>query len=441
MTIPPPREYPDAFTEIVETPKLRFTRERLDMLNRDRAKFKQPPIDETRIEIVDETPIVPGAEARPNGNGAAHVEQPMEAEASIPFDAPPEPERQAPPIPKATERKIDAAIKQGAPKPATSWRDNTVTVKDLKAMNFPMMQYVVPGLLPAEGFHLLIAKAKIGKTWLMQDISLAASADRYTLGDIKPAQGDVLYLALEDNKPRLRRRVAKLLPEAQEWPDRMTIATTWRRLDQGGIEDMREWAKGCANPRMIVIDVLKMVKPDAQKNRNTQLYDADYDFVAPLRALAAEFHVCIVGIHHARKAEADDPIDMISGSGGLAAAADTILVITRGGSGVTLHVRGRDVEEADLAIEFNKATCRWRLLGSVDEVRHTDQRQRVIDILTEEAEPLTAGQIAQIMGVKRNTATKLLGRMVRDGHVEKPKAGYFGLASQPAPSRWNGLDD
>jgi AAA domain len=332
---------------------------------------------------------------------------------------------------------------------AANWRATAITAKDLRYKSFPMLKYILPGLIPAEGFHLLIAKAKVGKTWLMQDVGLATSGDRYVLGNMKPEQGDVLYLALEDNQRRLRGRLAKLLPDSQEWPEGFTVVTSWRRLNEGGLDDLREWIKEAKNPRLIVIDVLKMIRPTQQKNRNTQLYDSDYDFVAPLRELASQHHIAIVGIHHARKAEADDPIDMISGSGGLAAAADTILMITRGANGVTLHVRGRDVESADLAIEFNKSSCRWSLLGTAAEVKRSDERQRILAALTEEGEPLTPGQLAEIINVKRNNVAKLLGKMYRDGDVEKPKGkrGHYGLPENPPPNGngahapWRGSPD
>jgi len=52
-------------------------------------------------------------------------------------------------------------------------------------------------------------------------------------------QGDVLYLALEDSKRRLRRRMTKLLPTGARWPSRLTIKTDWRRLHEGGLADIR----------------------------------------------------------------------------------------------------------------------------------------------------------------------------------------------------------
>ena len=55
--------------------------------------------------------------------------------------------------------------------------------------------------------------------------------------------GDVLYAALEDNPRRLQKRTDKLIsPLSAEWPARLTLATSWRRLDDGGVEDIADWA-------------------------------------------------------------------------------------------------------------------------------------------------------------------------------------------------------
>jgi hypothetical protein len=54
--------------------------------------------------------------------------------------------------------------------------------------------------------------------------------------------------------------------------------------------------------------------------------------------------------------EADDPIDTISGSLGLAGCADTSAILSRNHKGATLYLRGRDVEEQEHAILFNAET-------------------------------------------------------------------------------------
>jgi RecA-family ATPase len=87
-------------------------------------------------------------------------------------------------------------------------------------MEFPPMAWIVRNIIPAEGVVLLCSKPKFGKSWLAYDLCIACTTDRFTLGTVKPAQGNVLYLALEDSKRRLQRRMTKLLPTfGSAWPE------------------------------------------------------------------------------------------------------------------------------------------------------------------------------------------------------------------------------
>ena len=145
------------------------------------------------------------------------------------------------------------------------WKSGSFTAKELQSMEFAPISWVVPNIIPAEGVTLLCSKPKFGKSWFVYDLCIGCTADRYTLGQIKPAQGDVLYLALEDSKRRLQRRMTKLVPSfGANWSERLTLVTEWRRLHEGGLDDIRAWhsdtkSKG-GKPILVAIDVLAKVR-------------------------------------------------------------------------------------------------------------------------------------------------------------------------------------
>ena len=86
-------------------------------------------------------------------------------------------------------------------------------------MEFEPVRYVLPKFIPEGVAARLPGRPKIEKSWLVLDLCLAAAAETYFAG-IKPRGGDVLYLALEDGKRRLKRRIDKLVPLfSGEWPD------------------------------------------------------------------------------------------------------------------------------------------------------------------------------------------------------------------------------
>ena len=139
-----------------------------------------------------------------------------------------------------------------------------------------------------------------------------------------------------------KRRMAKLLPTFNtKWPEKLTITTEWRRLHEGGLDDIREWhaqtKEAGGRPIVVVIDVLAKVRKPAG---NKHLYDADYEATGVLAHLAHELGVAIVAIHHTRKMAADDLMEMVCGSFGTTGVADTVLILANKAGGMVLDIRG-----------------------------------------------------------------------------------------------------
>src|SRR5262245_10860712 len=212
-----------------------------------------------------------------------------------------------------------------------SWRDHVFTAADLKEKKFEPIAYVVPRIIP-EGLTILAGRPKVGKSWLALDLALGIAGGRFVLGDIKLEDGDVLYAALEDNQRRLRSRIERILSASgQTWPERLTLATKWNRLDAGGVADAKEWVASVERPRLVIFDTLAGIRPDRQKQDS--IYEGDYKALTELQAWLNDAHLGGLLLHHTRKMESEDPIDTISGSLGLAGCADTAAVLARGPKG------------------------------------------------------------------------------------------------------------
>jgi AAA domain len=308
-----------------------------------------------------------------------------------------------------------------------TWCQGLFNAEALRTEEFPPLTWIVPDILPAEGVALLCSKPKLGKSWCVLDLCLGCTMNRLILGTIKPKQGDVLYLALEDSKRRLQRRITKILPTfGGKWPERLSIKTEWRRLHEGGLDDIRAWyeatKKNGGNPIMVAVDVLAKVR---KPTGNRQLYEADYEALAGLTTLANELGIGILVVTHVRKMAADDLMETVSGSFGTTGAVDTILVMASKASGTVLDVRGRDVESAELAIQFSKATCRWTILGAAAEVHVSDQRAKVLSALKEAGEPMRVAALKGATGMTDNAAEALLSRMAKDGTIKRVAKGEY----------------
>jgi hypothetical protein len=301
------------------------------------------------------------------------------------------------------------------------------TLEDLMGKEFKPVEHFIPDLVPAEGVTLLAARAKVGKSWMLYDVCISAALGRELLGGRKAKQGFSLYLALEDSQKRLRFRAEKLLGFHMGPCPGVALATTWDRVDQGGLELIRDWVGGTrAQGHTVVcvcIDVLQMVRPLGGERQS--VFQRDYMAIQGLRSLAAELGIAIIVAVHQRKGSADDLQDTISGTQGLPAAADCSIVIERQSSGgFVLDVRGRDIEAQQFAATFDKETCRWHVGGDPGEIRRSETRSAILEALQGTPEGMNPRDISADTGIRPGTIRMTLLRMVRDGEAKKKKGKY-----------------
>ena len=300
-----------------------------------------------------------------------------------------------------------------------------ISAADLVRKRFPEPRWAVPGVLP-EGAALLAGAPKKGKSWLLLGIGVAIAAGGRALGSLPVAAGEVLYLALEDNERRLQERLLRVLDGASA-PSRLHFFTRWPSLGDGGAEALDAWLTAHPGTRLVCVDVVARIRPPVAGSAN--LYQADYATMSALKTVADAHGVALVGVFHTRKAEADDPLDTINGTTGLAGAADTILVLTRerGRADAALYVRGRDVPEADHALSFDPVTCTWSLLGDAAEYRLTEERAAIVGALRDAGAELAPKEIADALGKKGEAVRYLLHKMAKAGEV----VGVAGRYSLP----------
>lgn len=225
--------------------------------------------------------------------------------------------------------------------------------------------WAVDGLL-ADGVTLLAGSPKLGKSWLAMELVLCVSRGEPFLG-LGTTQGPALYLALEDGQRRLRRRLPYLLRRRKTGPRDAHFATSWPRLDEGGLDALSSWCDE-HSPRIVVIDTWAKVRPDAGF-----FYSGDYSAIEDVQVWAEERAMPVVLITHVTKSAAAkptaDPLAGISGSTGLIGAVDNVLMLTRGRGegGGRLYVTGRDVAESATDLAFDLAHGVWEPVAGFGE--------------------------------------------------------------------------
>lgn len=229
---------------------------------------------------------------------------------------------------------------------------------ELAAFQAPAVEWVVEDIIP-EGLTILAGKPKVGKSWMSMGLALAVAEGGEYLGRPVP-QGKALYLALEDNLGRVKRRVQKV-QGIDPIPPGIRVETAWERLPDAAVRIV-SFMQENPETKLVIIDTLAKVRHEST-DRQKGTYQDDYSALTDLKAVADFYHIAVVVVHHLRKGSADDPLDEVSGTTGLAGAADTILVLKKD----VMEGRGRDLEE-DIAYDmlFDRETCRWRILGEAD---------------------------------------------------------------------------
>lgn len=277
-----------------------------------------------------------------------------------------------------------------------------IDARTLMGTNFPEPVYVVEGLI-SQGVTFLCGPSKIGKSWLVLWMALQVAQGEPVWEDYPTRQSEVLYLCLEDNLPRVQRRLAKITEEA---PDSLYFATYCGKLGDGLEDQITDFLDEHPATKLVIIDTFQKVRVSGGAQKSG-MYANDYDDVAALKNLADRRKISIVLVHHLRKMEdKDDPFNEISGSTGIMGAADTSMVLKkeeRSSQVASLLVTGRDVE--DQRIWLKLVDCIWQLSES------TDQTQV----------PLFVFQVVNFMGDKESwegTATQLLTEM----NVGRPAA-------------------
>lgn len=142
-------------------------------------------------------------------------------------------------------------------------------------MELPPIRHVVEGLLPM-GMGVLVAKPKLGKSWMVLDLCLAVAQGEPFLG-FPTRQHGTLYLALEDGKSRMQTRLRRLL-EGRPAPANMHVMFQAQRLGEGLLETLGEYLDANPDIHLVCIDTLSKIKPKAKPFENA--YDADYDYMA-----------------------------------------------------------------------------------------------------------------------------------------------------------------
>ena len=299
--------------------------------------------------------------------------------------------------------------------------------QDLMKQVFPEPRWAVPGLV-AEGLNVLAGAPKFGKSFLCMNLAVAVASGGRALGKIPVEQGDVLYAALEDPARRLQSRMEAMM-QGENVPANLQFTTALPRMPEA-TDLIAGWLDAHPNARLVIIDVLRKIRPLSDGRGGRSAYDEDYDTLGALKTLADRYRVAVVLVHHLRKSIDDgDVFNEVSGSTGLTGAADAILIAkrARNNADAVLHITGRDITEAQYGLTWNPSCCLWSLTEEPVAVATMPPAQQTVHRYLDGVAGATPKEIADATGLAAGTVKSALSRMIGRGVVDTDGDGHYFL--------------
>ncbi len=292
----------------------------------------------------------------------------------------------------------------------------TMDAGTLLTTPLPPTRFIASEFMP-QGLHILAGAPKIGKSWLALQICLRVASGE-TLWNFPVTSGTVLYLCLEDSFSRIQNRLFDITDEA---PENLRFATMSAVIGEGLESQIEDFLKTYPDSVLIVIDTLQRIR---KASTDANPYASDYRDIGILKQLADKHRIAILLIHHLRKMNDDDPMNMISGTTGISGATDTNFVLKkdkRSGNTATLYCVGRDIEYRELQLEFDKAAHTWNLLSDsvIDEPQPNDEIITYLSAVMESILAFTgtatelAAEIEKVRGVAM-LPNVLIKKMIRN---------------------------
>jgi len=289
------------------------------------------------------------------------------------------------------------------------------TMAELLVAVFPEPPWTIPGLLPV-GLCILAGRPKVGKSWLALQIAHAVGTGGMVL-DQQVEQGRVLFISLEDSGRRFQSRL-----QAQGIPPsaRITVKLKWRRLPDGGRVDLQAEMER-ERYSLVIIDTLSRAMGSADQRDPAQMTL----IIGELQEMALKYDLTILLLDHYRKpsGHTSNPVDDIMESTAKATVAAAMgLYKQKGRRGAILKVTGRDVEEQELALEWDGALCCWQLLGEAGKVKKETVKADVLAAIRDlvgMGETPTTTSIARHLGKDISNVSRALSGLVNSGEVVK----------------------
>lgn len=299
----------------------------------------------------------------------------------------------------------------------------------------------VEGLVRRGEVCNLIAKPKVGKSWLAYSLAVSVAGGLNWLNRFSCQRGKVLFIDCELQRHTIASRfchVVQAMGLQDSGVEDRIIVYSLRGFEVPEFKDEKKDVKWIAknlsgNFEMVIIDPVYRLFPEGASENDPGATEETWRAAA---TFARKTNAAVVLVHHATKGDqsSKDITDVGSGSGMQSRAADTHLILRQHEEGncVVMDAETRSfppIEPVVLRWSYplwvpdqaaNPASLSGSRLAKAHEAskaRFEDKRRRVCDYLGSLAAGATKSAIEDATGIRRELA-KVLKSLADDGQIE-----------------------
>ena len=256
------------------------------------------------------------------------------------------------------------------------------TLDEINSMDFPEPEYLVEGIIPKVGLGVIAGNPKAGKSFLALQLACCVATGTPFLNR-EVLQGDVLYLALEDNQQRIdwRSQATKELLGVDSVPNLSvhTQNSEWlATLKNGGLDSIKKWIDDSKNPRLVIIDTLQVFL--GVRSGGADSYQQDTEVIAPIQEIVMTSSIASSLIHHMNKGGG------VMGSQAILGSSDWFMQLQKEEEDTNgiLKGKGRDIEEFSETLvrkKVNPEDKRGYIWDSLGETKLVKGNQETVEVI------------------------------------------------------------
>lgn len=297
---------------------------------------------------------------------------------------------------------------------------------DLENEDLPDVEWIIDDLIPV-GLSMIAGDPKEGKSFFALQMAIDKANGEKFLGKFHTQKADVLFLGLEDNRRRLKKRMKDM---DLGNPPNLFMSTKWEQQSRGGLDDLVDVLNNNSNLKLVVIDTFGHFRDDINSNNKT-MYQEEVKQLRQIKSIAEEYQIAILLVHHLRKTDGKNVFEKFLGSVGVYATLDAAIGMESGKAlnEKVISFNSRDAEFATFSIFREPSTCVFTADPS-EKVVQNETVLKIIQLLEFESRPMRSKEIEIALGqegICDNTVRSWLRKMKASGQIINIEHGLYVL--------------